>query len=133
MAIKPDAIRTFAREYARAWSSGSPGAVASHFAAGGRIVINRGAPLEARAAIGQMAAGFFAAFPGMTVACDDVRVAGSHVLFAWTLEGRHAETKNLVRVSGWEEWELDDAGLIASSLGWFDAAEYERQIKEGIE
>jgi len=130
--MTPETIRTFADDYARAWCSGSPDKVAAHFAADGSIVINQGAPLKGRTAIAEMAAGFFAAFPGMIVTCDEVRTAGRHVLFAWTLEGRHAETKNLVRVGGWEEWDLDDAGKIASSLGWFDAAEYERQIREGV-
>ena len=131
MAIDPNAIRKAADEYARAWSSGSPDGVAAHFASNGQIAINRGTPLEGRAAIAEMAKGFFAAFPGMSVSCDGVRIAGSHVLFSWTLDGRHAETKNRVRVGGWEEWELDGTGKIASSLGWFDAEEYERQIREG--
>jgi|HubBroStandDraft_5_1064220.scaffolds.fasta_scaffold371633_2 uncharacterized protein (TIGR02246 family) len=132
MTDNSDTIGKLADAYARAWSSGSPPAVAAHFATGGRIVINRSAPLVGPAAIAEMAAGFFAAFPGMVVTCDDVRSAGNHVLFAWTLEGRHAETKNSVRVSGWEEWELDADGKIASSLGWFDAEEYERQIRDGV-
>lgn len=131
MANNRDMVTAFAKDYARAWSSGSPDAVAAHFAASGKIVINRGAPLEGRAAIAEMAAGFFAAFPGMTVSCDAVRMSACHVLFAWTLEGRHAETHMLVRVPGWEEWDLDDEGKIASSLGWFDSADYERQIREG--
>ncbi len=33
---------------------------------------------------------------------------------------------------GWEEWELDDNMKVKSSLGWFDAQEYERQIAEGL-
>jgi predicted ester cyclase len=32
-----------------------------------------------------------------------------------------------VRISGYELWKIDNAGLIAESKGHFDSAEYERQ------
>ncbi len=37
-----------------------------------------------------------------------------------------------VRSSGYELWEIDNDGLIAELRGHFDAAEYERQIREGV-
>jgi hypothetical protein len=79
-----------------------------------------------------MAAGFYAEFPDLVVRCDDIRTAGRHAIFVWTLEGHHAETKSFVRVGGWEEWDLDENLKVRSSLGWFDSAEYQRQIAEGI-
>jgi hypothetical protein len=78
-----------------------------------------------------MAAGFFSEFPDLVVHCDELRVAGDHAVFAWTLEGHHAETKNHVKLSGWEEWDLDGDMKVKSSLGWFDAADYERQVAGG--
>jgi hypothetical protein len=51
----------------------------------------------------------------------------------WTFEGHHARTGKFVRVRGWEEWELDEVMKIATSLGWFDSPDYERQIVEGFE
>ena len=33
-----------------------------------------------------------------------------------------------VKISGFEEWSIGDDGLIASSLGHCDQAEYERQL-----
>ena len=48
------------------------------------------------------------------------------------LEGKHAETGHNVRVPGWEEWDLDENLKIRKSLGWFDAEEYDRQIREGV-
>jgi hypothetical protein len=33
-----------------------------------------------------------------------------------------------VRSSGYELWEIDDAGLIAESSDQFDVVEYERQL-----
>ena len=29
---------------------------------------------------------------------------------------------------GWEEWEIGETGLIALSLGWYDAEDYAAQI-----
>jgi hypothetical protein len=79
-----------------------------------------------------MAAGFYAEFPDLIVHLDDIRAAGSQAIFVWTLEGTHAGIGNRVKVQGWEEWTLSDDCLVASSLGRFDAAEYDRQIAEGI-
>lgn len=120
-------IARFAADYADAWSSGSAAAVAGFYAEDGQIVINRGDVLKGRAAIEEMASGFFAEFPGLTVACDGVRAGGDHAIFLWTLTGTHAETGNSVSVEGWEEWDLA-RGKIAASLGWFDAVEYDRQV-----
>jgi hypothetical protein len=78
-----------------------------------------------------MAAGFYAEFPDLVVKYDDMRTAGDHAIFLWTLEGYHAATKNFVKIGGWEEWELDQNMKVRSSLGWFDVNEYERQISGG--
>ena len=84
-----------------------------------------------RSAVAEMAAGFYAEFADLVVHCDELRIAGNHAIFVWTLEGNHSETKNYVKVGGWEEWELNNDIEVQSSLGWFDAVEYERQIAEG--
>jgi uncharacterized protein (TIGR02246 family) len=131
MAIDPAKFKSIAADYARAWGSGSAEAVASFYAADGRISINRGEPSVGRDAVAGMAAGFFSEFPDLVVHCDELRVAGDHAVFAWTLEGHHAETKNHVKLSGWEEWDLDGDMKVKSSLGWFDAADYERQVAGG--
>ncbi len=115
-------------DYSAAWSSKSPATVAAFFAEDGEITINGGQPMKGRKAIADMAAGFYSAFPDLVVRYDGVRVAGRHVLFLWTLEGRHAQTNNFVTIGGWEEWDLDDASKVTSSLGWFDIADYEGQI-----
>lgn len=125
-----DDIAQFADDYAKAWTSGSAEAVAGFYAEDGRIVINRGDLLKGRAAIAEMAGGFFAEFPGLVVACDGVRKGGDHAIFLWTLTGTHAGTGNSVSVTGWEEWDLA-GGKIAASLGWFDAADYDRQVAGG--
>jgi uncharacterized protein (TIGR02246 family) len=124
-------VRAFAEAYAEAWCSKSPQAVAGFYAPDGQIAINRAPALKGRAAIAEMAAGFYADFPDLVVRCDGVRMAGSHAAFLWTLEGHHAQTRAHVRTVGWEEWEIDDQMKIKSSLGWFDVDEYERQIRGG--
>ena len=125
-------VRNVAEAYAEAWSSGDPEAVVSFYRDDGRITINRGDPIAGREALLDMVSGFYGEFPGLTVALEHLRVAGDHVMFGWVLEGRHAETGNQVRVSGWEEWDLDENLKVRTSLGWFDAEEYDRQVREGI-
>ncbi len=121
-----------ADRYAKAWSSHSPEAVASFYEEDGRISINNGDPTVGRVAIAEMARGFYSEFPDLVVHMDDIRCAGHNAVFAWTLEGKHSETGNSVRVRGWEEWSLSDNILVNSSLGRFDAVEYDRQIAEGV-
>lgn len=126
--ISNEEMTARAQAYAAAWSSNDPEGVASFFAADGEIAINGGDTLKGRAAIAEMAAGFYAEFPDLKVHCDDFRLAGANALFAWTLEGHHVETGNHVRVPGWEEWELTDNGEVAVSRGRFDAIEYDAQV-----
>jgi hypothetical protein len=38
-----------------------------------------------------------------------------------------------VRISGYELWKIDNDGLIAESKGHFDSAEYDRQLKHGVD
>ncbi|WP_171129764.1 MULTISPECIES: ester cyclase [unclassified Ruegeria] len=126
-----DQLNNLARDYAIAWSSGDPDAVAAFFAEDGQIIINRGDVLKGRAAIVEMASGFYAEFPDLEVRCDMMRWAGNHAIFVWTLEGHHAQTGNHVVTRGWEEWDLTEDGKVQSSLGWFDAEDHQRQIDGG--
>ncbi len=132
MPIKPDDIRDMAERYAEAWTSGSPDAVASFYEEDGRISINNGEPIVGRAAIAEMAQGFYSEFPDLVVHLDEIRTAGDNAVFLWTLEGKHSETGNFVKVGGWEEWALSDDVLVRESLGRFDSVEYDRQIADGV-
>ena len=125
-------FKAMSENYAAAWCSHKPEAVASFYATDGQISINNGDVLKGTDAIVEMAKGFYAEFPDIIVHCDALRLSGSHALFVWTLEGHHSETGNFVKVGGWEEWELDENLKVKSSLGWFDGPEYERQIAEGL-
>jgi uncharacterized protein (TIGR02246 family) len=131
MAIDQLKVMEIAEGYTAAWNSGSPQAVAEFYARDGRIVINRGEPWEGRARIAEMAAGFFADVPDLTLSCDKVRCAGDHVLYLWTFTGTHSGTKSALRVVGWEEWDLDADLKVKASRGWFDANDYARQTAGG--
>lgn len=131
MSSTHEELREIADAYTAAWNSGSPDAVASFYAEAGAIVINRGSPWEGRSGVAQMAAGFFADVPDLTLVCDGIRVAGDHVAYLWTFTGNHAATGHPLRVSGWEEWELDADDKVMASRGWFDADDYTRQTAGG--
>jgi uncharacterized protein (TIGR02246 family) len=131
MNVDPARVRTLAEAYTAAWNSGSPDAVAAFYAPHGQIVINRGEPWIGRVGVAAMAAGFFADVPDLTLVCDDVLCAGDHVVYVWTFTGTHASSKNPLRVSGWEEWDLGADHQVIASRGWFDAADYERQTRAG--
>lgn len=131
MVSEQNQAQATAAAYTGAWNSGDPQAVAAFFAADGWIVINEGDPWLGREAIAEMAAGFFSDVPDLFLTRDDVRVSGRHVAFLWTFTGTHAGSGHPMRVSGWEEWDLEPGGLIATSRGWFDADDYERQTASG--
>ena len=131
MTVDHEKVSKMAAAYTAAWNSGSPDAVASFYAADGRIVINRGQPWVGRQGVADMAAGFFADVPDLQLVCDEVRGAGDHVAYCWTFTGTHAATKSPLRVVGWEEWDLDADLQVVASRGWYDAADYERQTTAG--
>ena len=129
-------MREFAERYTEAWCSHDPARVAAHYAPDGSLTINGGAPSVGRAAITEAARSFMDAFTDMQVLMDDVRVEGAKPEYHWTLVGTNmgpGGTGHRVRFSGFEEWTIGDDGLIASSLGYFDQAEYDRQIQYGVE
>lgn len=131
-----DGLRVFGERYTAAWNSQQPAKVASFYAEDGSLTINDGEPSVGRAGITETAEGFMTAFPDMAVTMDDVYVDGDRVIYRWTLTGTNTGpggTGNAVRISGHEEWTLGEDGLIAASRGNYDAAEYERQLQEGVE
>ena len=126
-----DALHDFARRYTDAWCSGDPARVAAHYAAGGSLTINQGAPAIGRAAITEAAEGFMVAFPDLRVEMDGLRMQGATPEYHWTLTGTNTGpggTGQPVRISGFEEWTIGDDGLIAASLGHYDQAEWDRQV-----
>lgn len=122
-------IRELAQSYTEAWCSRDAARVASHYVSGGTIAINGGEP----AGIEEVAASFIAAFPDITVYQDDLVMGDEVVEYRWTFTGTSSVTGKWVRIPGSEEWTIDAGGLIASSRGSYDEAEYDRQLREGAE
>ncbi len=136
MTSDPDQLLDFARRYTAAWCSQAPASVAGHYSPGGSLTINDGEPAVGRAAITEAAQSFMSALPDLQVLMDDVRAQGAGAEYHWTLIGTNSGpggTGNAVRISGFEEWTMDEDGLIAESLGHYDQAEYDRQIAHGVE
>lgn len=129
----PSNVQSFAQAYAKAWCSDKPERVAAFFAPDGSLKVNDGAPAVGRAAIADVARGFMTAFPDMIVSFDRLERKGERVHFHWTLTGTNTGpegTGNFVRVGGYEDWRFGADGLVAQSLGHFDAADYERQLQQ---
>ena len=123
--VTSDELKDFAERYAKAWCSRNPKKVAAFFAEKASLAVNDGSPTPAL----EVARGFMRDFPDMIVTCDRVERREDRTAFYWTLTGTHAETGNHVRISGYELWKMNAAGLIAESSGHFDAADYDRQLK----
>ena len=74
--------------------------------------------------------------PDMIVTMDDVTHESDGTKFHWTLTGTNTGpggTGTRVRVSGIEVWTIGSSGLVSNSIGYYDAATYERQLSHGIE
>ena len=127
-------VHDFATDYTAAWCSQQPIRVAEHFAENGSLKINDGAASVGRDAIKNAAQGFMTAFPDMVVKMDSLEVQGMHAVYHWTLTGTNNGpngTGKSVRIHGYEEWTLAPNGLIQTSLGHYDQAEYDRQLQHG--
>ena len=117
-----------ASSYAFAWSSNDPAQVAAHFAEDGVTRLNSGEDIQGRAAVAsEYAAAFFRDFPNSSVLMHDFRLSGNHGLFTGMLVGPGRSGKAPIRLLGWEEWTLDDDGLIQLSLVWFDRDDHAEQ------
>lgn len=128
-------LRDFAARYTAAWCSRNPRSVAAFFSEDGSLRVNDDPAAVGRAAITQVAQSFMTAFPDLRVAMDDLLAHGDEAEYHWTLTGTNTGPKgagNRIYIKGFEKWRLGHEGLIASSQGTFDAAEYRRQLEKGM-
>lgn len=124
-------LNEFATRYAAAWSSQDPEMLASFYSENGLLQINNGESSVGRDAITQTAQSFMSAFPDMVVKLVELRRFGDQVQFNWHWTGTNTGpggNGNSVDLQGYEQWTLDDDGLILQSLGNFDEDEYQRQM-----
>ena len=129
-------LREFAGRYTAAWCRQDAASVAAFFAPGGSLTINRGTPWVGRGAITEAAQGFMTAFPDLKVYMDDLLEKQGKLIYKWTLEGTNTGpggTGKRVRISGFERWRVGEDGLVAESLGNFDAAGYQRRVEHGVD
>ncbi|MCW8925954.1 MAG: nuclear transport factor 2 family protein [Xanthomonadales bacterium] len=126
-------LTTFAERYAAAWSSQDPQQFASFYAKNGVLQINDGEPSIGRDAVTETARSFMSAFPDMVVKLVELRRVDDQVQFHWRWTGTNTGpggNGNAVDLRGYEQWILDDDGLILKSLGHYDEAEYQRQLND---
>lgn len=126
-------LRDFAVRYTTAWCSQDAASVAEFYSPEGSLTVNGGPSAVGRNEITSIAHSFMSAFPDMQVLMDNVIVKGETAKYHWTLIGTNTGPGgkgNRVRISGYEEWTIGPDGLIASSQGHFDAAEYRRQLDD---
>ncbi len=129
------ALHAFGTRYARAWCSQVPESVAAFFADDGSLSVNENTPATGREAIASVAQGYMTDFPDLNVTMDDIVPRSQGAVFHWTLRGTNTGpggTGQRVRISGSEEWTFAPDGLIARSLGHYDAAAYKRQLEHGV-
>jgi len=131
MHVDPAKLRDFAVQYTAAWCSQNAANVAAFYSPGGSLTINGGAPALGRSAITEVVQSFMTAFPDMRVVMDDIQVRGDGASYHWGLIGTNTGPGGAgksVRINGMERWKFGEDGLIASSEGQFDAADYQRQL-----
>jgi uncharacterized protein (TIGR02246 family) len=128
------ALRDFASRYTEAWCSRDAARVASFYAPNGSLTINGGTPSIGRAGVAVAAQAFMTTFPDLVVKMEAVQQAGVNAIYRWTATGTNdgpGGNGNKVRFSGREEWTFGPDGLIAASRGYFDEADYQRQMTAG--
>jgi hypothetical protein len=134
--MSPDELKDFAARYTAAWCSQDAASVAAFYSEYGSLTVNEGVPAIGAEAITDIAQSFMTAFPDLEVRMDHLDVTADHIKYIWTLTGTNDGpdgTGNKVHISGFEEWIIDEDGLIAESRGHFDNEKYQRQLEHGVE
>ena len=127
-------MKNFAVSYTEAWSSQNPASVAAHFAEDGSLQINDNEPSVGRDQLEATARSFMTELPDLLLTMDDLSFDGQRYIYRWTLDGTNTGpggTGNAVHISGFEEWSINDEGLIQQSLGHMDLDDYARQLSGG--
>jgi len=124
-------LREFAGRYTAAWCSREANSVASFYSPEGSLTVNSEAPAVGREAIAELAQSFITAFPDLHLTMDKLEVREECAEYHWTLTGTNngpGGGGNRVRISGFERWRIGEDGLIVTSQGQFDSADYRRQL-----
>ena len=130
--VDRERILKFAQGYAAAWCSHDAARVAACYAPEAALTINGGTPSRGRAAVTAAVQAFMSGYPDLIVTLEGLEQRGERTLFHWGFSGTNSGpggTQRAVRIRGYEAWRLDADGLIADSLGHYDAADWQRQLE----
>ena len=129
MSSNIEKIKNIIAAHIDAWCRKSAADVAASYTEDACFIINHGEPMNGRQDIADMVNGFCDEFPDVVLRLDHSFIAGHHAIYVWTFQGTQVGTGKYVEFQGWEEWELDENLKVKSSLGWYDAVDYERQLQ----
>ncbi|TDQ32195.1 ester cyclase [Zeaxanthinibacter enoshimensis] len=126
-----DKMVEFGQRYTDAWNSRQPEKMASFYAEDGILTVNNGTPAIGRKQLAATARSYMEAFPDMELTMDSLVKVNDSYRYYWTFKGTNTGqngTGNKVDFSGFEEWTMNEQGLVLRSIGTYDADEYERQL-----
>ena len=127
-----DQMVEFGQKYTDAWNSKQPDKMASFYAEDGILTVNNGKPAVGRKELAETAQSYMEAFPDIELTMDSLTVENGNYRYYWTFKGTNTGsggTGNKVDFSGFEEWTMNDQGLVQKSIGTYDAEEYQSQLK----
>lgn len=122
----------FGKNYTEAWNSKEPAKMASFYAEDGELTVNNGTPAIGRQQLAETAQSYMEAFPDMVLTMDSLTVNHGKYRYYWTFKGTNTGpggTGNKVNFSGFEEWTMNEQGLVQTSIGTYDAEDYQRQLE----
>lgn len=126
-----DKMVEFGQKYTDAWNSKVPEKMASFYAEDGTLTVNDGTPAVGRKQLAETAQSYMQAFPDMVLTMDSLTKENDNYRYYWTFRGTNTGpngTGKKVDFSGFEEWIINDQGLVQKSIGTYDAVEYSRQL-----
>ena len=123
---------TFGQDYTTAWNSMDPEKVVSFYAEDGTLTINHGTPAMGREQLAAAVGAYMEAFPDMHLTMDSLVKGDGTFKYYWTFTGTNTGdggTGNKVKFSGFEEWTINGDGFVQTSMGSYDAEDYNRQVQ----
>lgn len=126
----------FGKDYTAAWNSKDPAKVASFYAINGTLTVNQGTPAEGTEALTNLVNSYMEAFPDMELTMDSLVVDGDTYRYHWRFIGTNTGpggTGNKVDFSGFEQWTMNKEGLVQTSVGTYDANDYQRQLNGNMQ
>jgi nuclear transport factor 2 (NTF2) superfamily protein len=127
-----DKMVKFSQNYTDAWNSKQPEKMAAFYAGDGMLAVNNGKPAVGRKQIAETAKSYMEAFPDMELTMDSLTIQNGTYRYYWNFKGTNTGpggTGNKVDFSGFEEWTMNEQGLVQKSIGSYDSDEYQRQLE----